>query len=221
MDQHQLKMQVAQAVLPYIPDNAILGIGTGSTVNCFIDALTASGKQIRAAISSSQATTERLIAADIPVIPLNEAVQLALYIDGADEINPDLDMIKGGGGALTREKIVASCAKQFICIADASKYVQQLGQFPLPVEIIPMASAKISANFSKMGGIARIREGCITDNGNYILDVSNLKLDKTAQIETEINQWPGVVTHGLFAQRGADLALISQADGSIRTYAKT
>ncbi len=216
MEKQQLKKKVAYAALNYIPDGILLGIGTGSTINCFIDALMQTQKPIQGAVSSSTATTTLLHQANIPVVPLEMIDTLPIYIDGADEINPQLQMIKGGGGALTQEKIVASCAQKFICIADASKYVETLGKFPLPIEVIPMSWRSISRKLSDLGACVQRREDFITDNGNIILDASGLNLTRAKEIESMINQWPGVVTNGIFAKRSADIAIISQLDGSVK-----
>lgn len=209
--QQQLKEQVAQAALSHLPHDAVLGMGTGSTVNCLIDLL----PKIRpkACVSSSNATAERLKKLGIDVIELSDVSSLDVYIDGADEIDANLHMIKGGGGALTREKIVASVARQIICIADSSKVVNRLGQFPLPIEVIPMARSAIARKLVTLGGQPVYREGFVTDNGNVILDTYGLRILDAAELESELNQWPGVVCNGLFARRGADLALIASVNG--------
>jgi len=209
----ELKQQVAEAALRYVENDMILGIGTGSTVNCFIEALGRSGRQLEGAVSSSDESTRRLKALGIQVLDANAAGPLSLYIDGADEIDPHLRLIKGGGGALTREKIIAAASQRFICIADASKQVNVLGKFPLPVEVIPMARSLVARAMVKLGGQPLWREGYATDNGNWILDVHNLDLVDPVRMETEINQIPGVVTVGLFAHRPADLALIAGRHG--------
>lgn len=212
----QLKQQVAEAALRYVENGAILGVGTGSTVNCFIDALGRSGREIKAAVSSSEDTTMRLQALGISVMDLNAAGPLDLYIDGADEIDPHLRLVKGGGGALSREKIIAHASERFICIADESKLVDVLGAFPLPVEVIPMARSMVARELSKLGGQPRWRENFITDNGNWILDVHNMDLIDPLKTETIINQIPGVVTVGIFGHRPANLALVA-SQGSVNT----
>ncbi|GAB4201186.1 MAG: ribose-5-phosphate isomerase RpiA [Wenzhouxiangellaceae bacterium] len=209
----QLKQQVAEAAMRYVENDIVLGVGTGSTVNCFIDVLGQSGRDIEAAVSSSEESTRRLQALGIRVIDANAAGPLALYIDGADEIDPHLRLIKGGGGALTREKIIAEASERFICIADASKQVSVLGNFPLPVEVVPMARSLVARELSKMGGQPEWREDFVTDNGNWILDVRNLDLVDPLRMEREINQIPGVVTVGIFARRPADVALIASTNG--------
>ena len=220
MTQDELKTQAARAALDYVPGGAVIGVGTGSTVNKFIDALALIRERVPGAVSSSEASTARLKALGIPVLDCGEAGELAVYIDGADEIDPRGYMIKGGGGALTREKIVAAQARRFVCIADASKLVETLGAFPLPVEVIPMAANRIARQFARMGGQAalRLRDGrpFVTDNGQHILDVSGLRIADPLGLETEINQWPGVVTVGVFARQKADLCLVGGQQG-IRT----
>lgn len=213
MDQNALKKMVAEAALAYVPDDGVIGVGTGSTANFFIDALAASGKKIKAAVASSEASAERLRAHNIKVVELNQVSQLAVYVDGADEVNRHCEMIKGGGAALTREKIVASCAREFVCIVDESKLVKQLGKFPLPVEVIPMARTAIARKLLTLGGQPEWREGVITDNGNQILDVRHLDIMNPVDMEATINQWPGVVTNGLFARRPADVVLVAGKDG--------
>ena len=207
------KRCAAQAALEHVQGCAIIGVGTGSTVNCFIDALAARRGQLRAAVSSSEATTARLRAAGIEVIDLNDAGSLEVYVDGADEATRDRHLIKGGGGALTREKIVAAASARFICIVDDSKLVQTLGRFPLPVEVIPMARTYVAAQLAAAGGRPRWREGFVTDNGNHILDVHGLTITDPPALERELNQIPGVVTVGLFARRPADVLLVGTADG--------
>ncbi len=214
MNQHVLKQQVAQHAVRYIADGMVLGVGTGSTVNCLIEALAASALKLEAAVSSSDETSRRLAAAGIPLIDLNAAGSLDLYLDGADEIDPDLRLIKGGGGALTREKIIAEAASRFICIADHSKCVRVLGRFPLPVEVIPLARSLVARKLAALGGRPVWREGVVTDNGGWILDTHDLDLVDPPAIETRINQIPGVITVGLFAHRPADLALIATPTGS-------
>ncbi|MEY3778962.1 MAG: Ribose-5-phosphate isomerase, partial [Pseudomonadota bacterium] len=203
MTQDELKALVGQAALQYVVPGEIVGVGTGSTVNKFIDALASMKDQIQGAVSSSEASTSRLKALGIPVFDSNDVTELAVYIDGADEIDGQGHMVKGGGAALTREKIVAAQSKMFVCIADESKLVDHLGTFPLPVEVIPMASARIMAQFAKMGGQAQVRlkdgQPLVTDNGQHILDVKGLTISDPVAFETEVSQWPGVVTVGVFA----------------------
>lgn len=213
MQQDQLKRAVAQAALAYVEKGEILGVGTGSTANFFIDALASIKEHIPAAVASSQATAERLRKLGIEVVDLNDVESISVYVDGADEINARLHMIKGGGGALTREKIVAAVAKKFICIADASKQVAVLGKFPLPIEVIPMASAYIARELVKLGGRPVPRAGFITDNGNVILDVHGLSIINPTELEGILNQLTGVVTNGLFALRPADVLLVGTTDG--------
>lgn len=212
-----IKARIGQAAADYIDSfltlESIIGVGTGSTANCFIDALAKVSHRFAGAVASSMATEERLRSHGIPIVSLNEAGRLAVYVDGADEIDPSFSMIKGGGAALTREKIVAAASDTFVCIADASKEVTCLGQFPLPIEVIPMARSLIARKLAAMGGTPVWREGVITDNGNEILDVFDLAIDHPRQLETEINQWPGVVTCGLFAHRGADVLLVNAEEG--------
>jgi ribose 5-phosphate isomerase A len=217
MNQDELKALVGQAALQYVVPGQIVGVGTGSTVNKFIDALASVKDQIKGAVSSSEASTLRLKALGIPVFDSNDVSELAVYIDGADEINAQGHMVKGGGAALTREKIVAAQSKMFVCIADESKLVKQLGAFPLPVEVIPMASARIMAQFEKMGGQAqvRIKEGrpLVTDNGQHIIDVKGLSITDPVAFEAEVSQWPGVVTVGVFAYQKAQVCLLGTSDG--------
>ncbi len=213
--QDQKKRAVAEAALAHLPKGGILGVGTGSTVNFLIDMLPI--LQLEGAVASSKATEERLKAVGIEVIELNHVSSLDAYVDGADEINRHLHMIKGGGAALTREKIVASVAKEFICIVDESKWVTELGRaFPVPVEVIPMARSSVARKIVALGGDPVYREGVVTDNGNVILDVFNLNILNSIEMETLINNIPGVVTNGIFAQRGASLALIA-SDQGVRT----
>jgi ribose 5-phosphate isomerase A len=216
MDQNALKQQAAQAAIAYVPEDSVVGVGTGSTVNFFIAELAKIKGRIQGAVSSSEASTEKLKDANIRVFDLNNTGDLDVYIDGADEITEHLAMIKGGGGALTREKIVAGASRQFICIADASKLVDVLGKFPLPVEVIPMARSFVARQLVKLGGRPVLREGVTTDNGNVILDLHGLTILNPVELETAINQIPGVVTNGLFALRGADVALLASASG-VRT----
>lgn len=217
MNQDQLKQLVGRAAVAHVPAGQILGVGTGSTVDCFIDALAAeiaAGRlSIPGAVSSSERSTLRLQKAGIPVLEASQVEHLAVYIDGADEIDHQGYMVKGGGAALTREKIVADLADQFVCIADASKLVQTLGKFPLPVEIIPMAAAQLTRRFAKLGGTARLREGVVTDNGGHILDVTGLAITDPLAFEGEVSQWPGVVTVGVFARHKAQVCLLGGADG--------
>jgi len=213
MNQDQLKQLVGRAALDYVPAGQVLGVGTGSTVDCFIDALAASGIAIPGAVSSSERSTQRLLKHGIKVLDAAEVPGLAVYIDGADEIDGRGHMIKGGGAALTREKIVADLAERFVCIADESKLVQTLGKFPLPVEIIPMAAAQLTRRFAKIGGEAKLREGVVTDNGGHILDVRGLAITDPLAFETEVNQWPGVVTVGVFARHKAQVCLLGGAGG--------
>lgn len=216
MTQDELKQAVARAAIEYIP-SGIIGVGTGSTANYFIDELAKIKHKIDGAVASSEATAQRLKSHGIQVLDLNNAGELAVYVDGADEITEHLHMIKGGGGALTREKIVAACSKKFICIADASKLVGVLGKFPLPVEVIPMARSYVARELIKLGGQPELRAGFTTDNGNLILDVHNLKIMNPVELEAKINQIVGVVTNGLFAMRGADVLLLGSADG-VKTF---
>jgi ribose 5-phosphate isomerase A len=213
-----LKTAVAKAALAYVPHGQVIGVGTGSTANCFIDELAAMRQHIPAAVASSKATAVRLQAVGITVVDLNSVDSLAVYVDGADEIDPSGAMIKGGGAALTREKIVAAVAKQFICIADSSKLVVALGAFPLPIEVIPMASSQILRQVAAWGGQGSVRiaadgKPLMTDNGNVIVDVRGLRYGDATLWETQFNALVGVVTVGLFAARGADVALISTVQG--------
>ncbi len=203
MDTTEMKRAVAKAAIAYVPEGEIIGVGTGSTANCFIDELIVAGNRIEAAVASSEATAERLQAGGIRVVDLNAVDSLPVYIDGADEVTPHLHMIKGGGGALTREKIVAAVASTFVCIADDSKLVDVLGTFPLPVEVIPMARGHVARELMRLGGRPQLREGFTTDNGNIILDVRGLNILDPVALEVAINQIVGVVTNGLFARRGA------------------
>lgn len=215
--QDELKAQVGRAALAYVVPGQVVGVGTGSTVNKFIDALATMREQIAGAVSSSLASTERLQALGIPVLDANQVESLAVYIDGADEIDGKGYMVKGGGAALTREKIVAALAKQFVCIADASKQVEVLGKFPLPVEVIPMAAQRISRQFAALGGTATIRlkdgQPLVTDNGQHILDVRGLLVTDPLAFESEVNQWPGVVTVGVFAHQRANVCLLATPGG--------
>jgi ribose 5-phosphate isomerase A len=217
MNQDELKTLVGQAALHYVPPGEIIGVGTGSTVNKFIDALAGIKDRIRGAVSSSQASTARLQALGIPVFDCNEVGELAVYIDGADEIDPHGHMVKGGGAALTREKIVAAQSRQFVCIADDSKRVQTLGKFPLPVEVIPMASARVVRQFAALGGQGRLRlvngVPLVTDNGQHIVDVTGLQIADPLTFEALVNQWPGVVEVGVFAHQKAAVCLLGTAQG--------
>jgi ribose 5-phosphate isomerase A len=217
MNQDDLKRSVARAAIDYVIDGAWIGVGTGSTANFFIDALGQIKHRIRGAVASSERTAERLRALGVPLADLNDVDELPVYVDGADEVTRDLCMIKGGGGALTREKIVAAVAKQFVCIADESKLVTRLGKFPLPVEVIPMARAHVARELSKLGGTPRPREGFVTDNGNVILDVHGLRIDDPVGLERRLNDITGVVTNGLFALRRADVLLLGSAQGVQRS----
>jgi ribose 5-phosphate isomerase A len=220
LTQDELKALVGQAALRYVVPGEIVGVGTGSTVNKFIDALAAMKGQIKGAVSSSVASTERLQALGIPVFDANAVQSLSVYIDGADEIDGQGFMVKGGGAALTREKIVAALAQRFVCIADESKLVDALGRFPLPVEVIPMAAAQIARRFMALGGEAtlRLKDGqpLVTDNGQHILDVRGLTVNDPLAFESEVNQWPGVVTVGVFAHQKASVCLLGTAQG-VRT----
>ncbi len=209
------KIRVAEAALAWVKEDSILGVGTGSTVNCFIDSLANSGKRISAAVSSSEATTRRLQEAGIEVRELNHAGTLDLYIDGADEFDKHRRLIKGGGGALTREKIIAAASRKFVCIVDESKKVGVLGNFPLPVEVIPMARSYVARQLVAIGGQPVLREGFVTDNGNQILDVHNMNLLDPAGIEQRINNLAGVVCCGLFALRPADVVLMATPRGVV------
>jgi len=215
--QDELKRSVAQAAVDHISSHfgtaALIGVGTGSTADLFIDALAAHRGAIAATVASSERSAARLRERGLVVVELNDVRSMPVYVDGADEIDGGLSMIKGGGGALTREKIVAAVADRFICIADASKRVEVLGRFPLPVEVIPMGSAYVARELTALGGTPRLREGFVTDNGNHILDVHGLTIRDPVGLEDAINRIAGVVTVGLFARRGADLLLLGTADG--------
>jgi ribose 5-phosphate isomerase A len=215
----ELKRAAAQAAIAYVPDGATVGVGTGSTANYFIDELVAIRSRIEAAVASSEASASRLKAGGVRVLDLNVVDELPVYVDGADEITRHLHMIKGGGGALTREKIVSAVAGQFICIADDSKLVAVLGAFALPVEVIPMARSHVARELVRLGGHPELRQGFTTDNGNIILDVHGLEITEPLELEMAINQIVGVVTNGLFAMRGADVALLAGADG-VRTLTR-
>jgi len=213
MTQDEAKKAAAEAALKYVVPGEVLGVGTGSTVNYFIDALANIRDDIPGAVSSSNASTERLKKIGIPVLDLNKTGTLSIYVDGADEANSSLQLIKGGGGALTREKIVAGASRKFICIADESKLVGVLGKFPLPVEVIPMAQSFVAREMVRLGGQPYLRDGFVTDNGNIILDVRGLDIVDAAGLERQINQIPGVVTVGLFALRPADVLLLGTPAG--------
>ncbi|HEX2541569.1 MAG TPA: ribose-5-phosphate isomerase RpiA [Caldimonas sp.] len=213
MTHDELKVLVGRAALEHVPLGAIIGVGSGSTVNCFIDALAEGRVSIAGAVSSSSASTARLARHGIRVCEAAEVESLPVYIDGADEIDGNGCMIKGGGAALTREKIVADLSPRFVCIADESKLVERLGRFPLPVEVIPMAAAQIARRFAAMGGSARLREGVVTDNGGAILDVHGLAIVDPPGLEREVNQWPGVVCVGIFARHRAAVCLLGTAQG--------
>jgi ribose 5-phosphate isomerase A len=215
MNQDTKKQRAATAALEYLGDGAVVGVGTGSTVNFFIDGLAALRRRIAGAVSSSIASTRRLEAHGIPVLDLNDAGELELYVDGADEATRSLHLIKGGGGALTREKIVAAASRRFVCIVDEQKLVEQLGRFPLPVEVIPMARNHVARELTRLGGEPVWREGLVTDNGNHILDVRRLSIPDPVALEGEINQIAGVVTVGLFARRPADVLLVGTAEGVV------
>ncbi|GGP86562.1 ribose-5-phosphate isomerase RpiA [Shewanella ulleungensis] len=213
MTQDEMKKAAGWAALQYVKKDTIVGVGTGSTVNHFIDALATMKDDIEGAVSSSEASTKKLIELGIEVFDLNSVDMIDVYVDGADEINDRMDMIKGGGAALTREKIVAAVAKQFICIVDNTKQVSILGEFPLPVEVIPMARSYVARELVKLGGDPVYRQGVVTDNGNVILDVYNMQILDPKVMETKINAIVGVVTNGLFANRGADVLLVGTPEG--------
>ena len=208
-----MKLAVAKAAIEYIPDDCIVGVGTGSTANFFIDELAKIKGRIEGTVASSEASAARLKAHGIRVFDLNSVDKMPVYVDGADEVNHYLQMVKGGGGALTREKIVAAVADKFICIADKSKLVPVLGHFPLPIEVIPMARSHVAREILKIGGQPTLREGFTTDNGNIILDVHNMSIVDPVKLEADINAIVGVVTNGLFAARPADLLLLGTAEG--------
>ncbi len=220
MNQQMMKQAVANAatefLVPHLGENVTIGIGTGSTANFFIDALAEHKNKIAATVASSIATEERLRAHEITVIDLNEATHIDFYIDGADEANHQLQLIKGGGGALTREKIVASAAKEFVCIADESKLVDQLGAFPLPIEVIPMAARYVSREIVELGGKPILRANVMTDNGNIILDINDFTISNPNETETMLNMIPGVVTNGLFSLRPADKLFLGSASGRVK-----
>jgi ribose 5-phosphate isomerase A len=213
MSQEALKQLAAQAAIEHVPDNAIVGVGTGSTANYFIAALATIKQRLRGAVASSEASAARLRQIGIEVLDLNSVDELPVYIDGADEITASLAMLKGGGGALTREKIVAAVARKVVCVADETKLVAALGKFPLPIEVIPMARALVARELAKLGGAPVLRQGFTTDNGNVVLDVHGLQIPDPVALETQINQIPGVVTCGLFARRPADVLLLGTGEG--------
>jgi len=213
MDQDELKKQVAEAAIEYVEAGTIIGVGTGSTANFFIDALAKIKGKIDGTVASSIASAERLKGHGIPVLDLNEVGELSVYVDGADETNEQLHLIKGGGGALTREKIVAGASRKFVCICDESKLVRMLGAFPLPVEVIPMAQSFVARELVKHGGTPELRQGFTTDNGNIILDVKGLEIMEPCTLESTLNNIPGVVTVGIFANRPADVLLLGTANG--------
>lgn len=216
MTQDEMKKAAGWAALEFVTPGSIVGVGTGSTVNHFIDALGSIKEQIKGAVSSSEASTVRLQELGIPVFDLNDISELDVYVDGADEIDGTMAMIKGGGAALTREKIVAAVASQFVCIVDGTKTVDVLGAFPLPVEVIPMAREYVARELTRLGGKPVYRQGVVTDNGNHILDVHGLRITEPKALEARINEIVGVVTNGLFANRGADALLIGTAEGVVR-----
>ncbi len=217
MTQDEMKQQVAEAALEYVEPNTIIGVGTGSTANMFIDALATMKEPVKGAVASSEASAERLQSHGIPLLNLNDALSqtgaLSVYVDGADEFDSSKYLTKGGGGALTREKIVAAASRQFVCIVDESKRVEALGAFPLPVEVIPMARELVALEVRKLGGEPRLREGYLTDNGNEILDVHGLSVTDPMAMEEHLNQTPGVVTNGIFALQGADIVLMATPNG--------
>jgi len=220
MDANALKKSAAQAALAYVEDDTVVGVGTGSTVNFFIDALASRKARITATVASSEASAARLRALHIPVRELNDTDGCDVYVDGADEVTEHLAMVKGGGAALTREKIVAQASRKFVCIADGTKLVPVLGKFPLPVEVIPMARSFVARELVKLGGMPELRQGVTTDNGNLILDVRGLTILDPVALETAINMIPGVVTNGIFARRPADVLLLATPEG-VKTYKRT
>jgi len=213
MSQDEMKRAVAKAAIEYVPVDCIVGVGTGSTANFFIDELARIKHKIRGAVASSEASAKRLMGHGIEVLSLNDAGSLQVYVDGADEITRHLHMIKGGGGALTREKIVAAASKKFICVCDASKLVDVLGKFPLPIEVIPMARSSVARQLVALGGQPQLREGFTTDNGNLILDVHGLDIMNPVELESTLDHIAGAVTNGLFARRGADVLLLGTPEG--------
>jgi ribose 5-phosphate isomerase A len=219
MTQDELKQAVARAAIEHVPTGGVIGVGTGSTANCFIDELGKIKHRIDGAVASSDASAQRLKKLGIEVMQLNDVSDLPVYVDGADEITHHLAMIKGGGGALTREKIVAAVSRKFVCIADQSKLVDVLGKFPLPIEVIPMARSYVAREIVKLGGQPALRLGFTTDNGNVILDVHNLQIMKPLELESSLNQIAGVVANGLFARRGADVLLLG-GDNGVQTLTR-
>ena len=217
MTQDEMKQAVARAAIAHVPVGGVIGVGTGSTANFFIAELGRVKHKFDAAVASSEGTAQRLKALGIEVVDLNTVQALEIYVDGADEVTRALAMIKGGGGALTREKIVAAVSRTFVCIADERKLVDVLGRFPLPVEVVPMARSYVARELVKLGGQPEWRQGFVTDNGNWILDVHNLSITQPAELETTLNQIPGAVTNGLFARRGADVLLLGTPDG-VKTF---
>ncbi len=213
MNQDELKLAVAKAAIEYVPFDCIVGVGTGSTANLFIDELAKIKSRIRGAVASSEASAKRLQGHGIEVLSLNDVDELPVYVDGADEITARMHMVKGGGGALTREKIVAAASRKFICLCDASKLVNVLGTFPLPIEVIPMARSSVSRQVAALGGQPRLREGFTTDNGNIIIDVVGMKISDPVTLESALDHIAGVVTNGLFARRAADVLLLGTTDG--------
>ncbi|WP_370515680.1 ribose-5-phosphate isomerase RpiA [Kangiella sp. HZ709] len=220
MTQDELKALVGKAAVEYVKEDTIVGVGTGSTVNFFIDELAKIKHKIKGAVSSSEASTERLKNHGIEVFDLNQVSEIPVYVDGADESNHLLALIKGGGGALTREKIIAAVSTKFICIADESKLVRRLGEFPLPIEVVPMARSYVAREIVKLGGDPVYRAGFVTDNGNVILDVHGLEINEPMKLESILNSLVGVVTNGLFAERSADVLLIAKSHGEVETIAR-
>ena len=216
MSQEQKKRNAAKAAIEHINNNAVIGIGTGSTVNFFIEELAKNKGLIDGAVSSSVATENLLKQHNIPVVPLNSVIELPIYIDGADEATKNKHLIKGGGGALTREKIIAAASEQFVCIIDDTKLVPLLGSFPLPVEVVPMAQSYVAREITKLGGQPELRQNFTTDNGNVILDIHNMKIENPSEIENKLNQITGVVTNGLFAKRPADVLIIASDNEVIK-----
>jgi len=216
MSQEQKKRNAAKAAIEHINNNAVIGVGTGSTVNFFIEELAKNKGLIDGAVSSSVATENLLKQHNIPVVPLNSVIELPIYIDGADEATKNKHLIKGGGGALTREKIIAAASEQFVCIIDDTKLVPLLGSFPLPVEVVPMAQSYVAREITKLGGQPELRQNFITDNGNVILDIHNMKIENPSEIENKLNQITGVVTNGLFAKRPADVLIIASENEVIK-----
>src|SRR3954468_9275168 len=217
MDANALKKMAAEAALKYVEDDTVVGVGTGSTVNYFIDALATRKARIEATVPTSEASAQRLRALHIPVRELNDTDGCDVYVDGADEVTEHLAMVKGGGAALTREKIVAAASRKFVCIADEAKLVGVLGKFPLPVEVIPMARSFVARQLVRLGGMPQLRTGVTTDNGNVILDVRNLTIMKPMELEADINNIAGVVANGIFARRPADILLLGTASG-VKTF---